>query len=180
MKQILPILLIVAVIGGAMFFFQEPAAVEEVERDWDASGNVMQGAGEGNNKWKLELWADFEDTEEPIVGFDLSMRDKERGADVEAVEVFVQFYNPMGSFYYQDLNVDEEFDGMIAIEEVCTFCSKDAFDDSEMYYGTDGDSDLFGYITIAWREDGTTYESGTDFSMPGKILNNEDYVENDN
>ncbi|TMW70523.1 hypothetical protein [Alteribacter natronophilus] len=169
MKQFLPIILIVGIIAGAMFFFQEPAAQEEAERDWTGTNPALYSMGGGPGKWDLSYWADYEEAEETVIGIDLTYKDEDSTGEVEAVEVFIQFHNPYGVMYYQELEI-EDFDGSVAIHEVCDFCTEKAQAEWEERFGGFGGSGISGYMEMSWISDGAVYETGTELSFPQKVL----------
>ncbi|RNA67167.1 hypothetical protein [Alteribacter keqinensis] len=161
MKQLLPLVIIAALIAGAMIFFQDPE--EEREPDWSRN-SAMAGS-----PWSFTMYAHYGD--EPEIGFTAEFINEEEWETIEAVEVFIATHEPPGGLYYQDLDV-ENFEGTLTYQEPCSFCDmEEAFYDTMTTYAT---------VKVAWQADGEVYDHFHHFQLPHGLFKHENEGENTN
>lgn len=110
MKQFMPLLLIAAMIGGAFWLFQD-----EYEPPFDP---LYEDAAV-NDDWRVVFFLEPED-DTLTIGAWLEWISEDRDAeDLEKLEFFVN--HGTGSFFYQDLNVEEGGEELI-YQERCDGC----------------------------------------------------------
>lgn len=142
LKQLLPLLLIGLIIGGVVWFMQddyeppfEPAYFDEVNKE----------------DWRMRFFLDPDDDGLQI-GIQLNWEGESRGADeLEKLEFFVN--HGTGSFYYQDLDV-QEFEGELIHRELCEAC-------------LDESGRLEASIMMNWRTAGETESIFHQFVLNG-------------
>ncbi|WP_026690840.1 hypothetical protein [Alteribacter aurantiacus] len=154
MKQYIPLLVIAAIIGGALLVFQEPK--EEPEPDWSSTTDYF------DIPWAFTMFANYEE-EELELGFTAEYTE-DNANEIEAFETFVTVYGPLGSFYYQDLDMDD-FDGVITYKEVCDFCVEE---DYAMM------SDLVhASVKLAWKINGEIGDHNFHFQLPNELFDSQ-------
>ncbi|TMW70525.1 hypothetical protein [Alteribacter natronophilus] len=115
MKQILPLILIAALIAGAIFFFQDPmedGATEE--RHWERTITSETGA----DAWDITVFL-AQGEEGADIGVDLEYNLEPR--ELEQFEFILTIADPVNGFFIQE-TVTEDFDGVFEYQERCKFC----------------------------------------------------------
>ncbi|WP_026690842.1 hypothetical protein [Alteribacter aurantiacus] len=162
MKQAMPFIIIAALVGGALLFFQDPA--EEVVFDPYHSQHISL---HDTTDWEVELFADHGEGNVPDVGVKLTyMGDP---SDIRAYEFFYSSMNGLGGYYDQQLDVDQ-FDGEIIYRTECNFCQRDGEDPD-----TDMDSEIYrhhqeGDFVIYWETEEEIHVAREYFSYSDYML----------
>ncbi|WP_142393254.1 hypothetical protein [Alkalicoccus urumqiensis] len=111
MKQFIPFIIIAAVIGAALFLFQD---------EYEGPFRPDYSSSASNSFWDASLYV-MEEGGEYEIGLRLEASDEIDVEEIEAVEFFVD--SSAVSFYFQDLET-ESFDGVIDYSEPCSVCSQ--------------------------------------------------------
>ncbi|RNA67165.1 hypothetical protein [Alteribacter keqinensis] len=148
MKQFAPLIIIAALIGGALLFFQDP--VEEVfDPYWE-----REQAGFDAQEWEITIFIDEGEERLPEVGVKLVyLGDPE---DITDYEFFYSSMNTIGGFYDQQLDL-KDFGGEIFYRTSCNFCSE-----TEDY--SEGD------FSLSWKKNGEIHTVKEHFTYPGYVF----------
>ncbi len=140
MKQVLPFILISAVVGALLYFLQD---------DYEGPFDPDHRSDASDAYWDAVLFVEREGDEAEI-GFRLSpAEDSEFEPDsIDMLEVFVDSSNV--SFYFQDLEMDS-FEDELIHREACSVCSSA--------------SQIEARMLVNWREEGETRSSQYQFSL---------------
>lgn len=116
MKQMMPFLLIVVIVAGALIFLRDDY---EESFDPDLSHEIT------TEHWRATLFMNDWDTEEAQLGLKLEYINEEADSEgFEMVEFFVESVDlPVDGVFYQDLEL-EAFDGTVVYEQPCEECAE--------------------------------------------------------
>ncbi|WP_147804143.1 hypothetical protein [Alkalicoccus halolimnae] len=110
MKQLIPFVVIIAIVAAVMFFLQD---------DYEGPFSPDYRSEASDSFWDAALYINEAD-EGYEVGVRLEHNDETINPDdIEALEFFVDSSNV--SFFYQELEL-EDFDGTVNYSEMCTHC----------------------------------------------------------
>ncbi|SDY34842.1 hypothetical protein SAMN05421736_1011021 [Evansella caseinilytica] len=132
MKQVLPLMLIAIIVGGALFFLSDSYEEERFLPEWS---NIQT-----TENWEVTLFFNEIHSDTPEIGVRLELLSGDH--EIAALEFFMETWH--GGFYYQDLTMNN-FDGTVIYSENCQFCTGD-----EPEYG-------YGNLVLNWRQNGEIY-----------------------
>ncbi|UTR09065.1 hypothetical protein MM300_14165 [Evansella sp. LMS18] len=142
MKQIIPFIIIAALIGGAMFFLNDDYQEAAFDPGWTNEQSVAD--------WDITLFLENGPGSDREIGFMLEYAGLAEDPDIDALEVFV--LTEYGSFFYQELDI-EEFNKEIIYSVPCDFC-----DEAERSYTNTN-------IMLNWRQNGHTRQEYTEMNL---------------
>ncbi|PYZ96972.1 hypothetical protein CR205_14970 [Alteribacter lacisalsi] len=119
MKQILPLVLIAALIAVAIVYFQDPEEEAETEEPyWETNLTSNQN----DNEWEMIVFLD-EGEDGADIGVQLEYQLEPR--ELEKFEFTFLIDKPANGFFVKETEL-EDFDGTFEYREACDFCSDPA------------------------------------------------------
>ncbi|CAM3902580.1 hypothetical protein [Alkalicoccus chagannorensis] len=138
MKQMLPFLIIIALIGGVVFWMQD---------DYEGPFQPDHEDASETEDWEAVFYIDEADSGETMMGLRLEAGENVTVEEVQSIEFFVD--SAVKGFFYQNLELDD-FDGTIDYSEPCPAC--------------ENTSSVSGRALLNW-DDGETHSSQLQFRI---------------